>query len=154
MLKRIYKDIDDNLTYREEQILNLIVQGLTNNEIATELVISSQTVGCHRTNLMKKLRARKVTDLVWYAARKGFFKWRVYPDYAEDSVYLDLETQSRDDIRICLTDMSGNILMENILSGSCEHYKAELDISELSKGTYLLQMESKSMNARRKIVKR
>ena len=55
------------LTKREEEILQLIVQGYTNNQMGEELNISPKTVDSHRTNMMRKLGAHKVTDLVRYA---------------------------------------------------------------------------------------
>ncbi|MFN2138311.1 MAG: response regulator, partial [Candidatus Promineifilaceae bacterium] len=47
--------IHDDLTPREKEVLELIAQGLTNVEIADELVISVKTVDRHRENIMRKL---------------------------------------------------------------------------------------------------
>ena len=52
---------------REKQILSLITQGLKNKEIAEKLVISTKTVESHRLNLMKKLDAHSVVDLIKWA---------------------------------------------------------------------------------------
>ncbi|SMB88611.1 two component transcriptional regulator, LuxR family [Thermanaeromonas toyohensis ToBE] len=59
------------LTPREEEILRLVAQGLTNQEIAQRLFISIKTVQAHRANLMKKLGVHDRVDLVKYALKKG-----------------------------------------------------------------------------------
>lgn len=55
------------LTVRELEILNLIVNELTNPEIAKKLHISERTVDSHRRNLLKKTNARNTAGLVKYA---------------------------------------------------------------------------------------
>ena len=62
------KDDDQHLTDRERQVLNLIVEGKSNKEIALELGISPKTVSVHRTNLMLKLEVQNTVELVRYAA--------------------------------------------------------------------------------------
>lgn len=59
------------LSARERQVLHLIADGLSAKQIALELEISSKTVEAHRTSLMRKLGARKATELVRYALRHG-----------------------------------------------------------------------------------
>jgi DNA-binding NarL/FixJ family response regulator len=59
------------LTAREREVLQLIVEGHTNAEIAAELVISSRTVEFHRSNLMRKLDARTPADLSRIALQRG-----------------------------------------------------------------------------------
>lgn len=61
-----------SLTKREEQILMLIAQGLTNKEIAEKLYLSFKTVDNHRTNLMKKIKVHNVTGLIKYAMANGY----------------------------------------------------------------------------------
>ena len=61
----------DELTPREQEVLTLIAQGFSNNEIADQLVISAKTVDRHRENLMRKLNLHNRVDLVKYALRKG-----------------------------------------------------------------------------------
>lgn len=61
----------DDLTPREQEVLTLIAQGLSNNEIADQLVISAKTVDRHRENIMRKLNLHNRVDLVKYALRKG-----------------------------------------------------------------------------------
>lgn len=55
-----------HLTERELQVLRLVVEGLSNKEIARMLVISPKTASVHRTNIMSKLGVRNSADLVRY----------------------------------------------------------------------------------------
>jgi DNA-binding NarL/FixJ family response regulator len=59
------------LSARELEVLHLIADGLSAKEIARDLGISTKTVEAHRTSLMRKLGARKATELVRYAVRHG-----------------------------------------------------------------------------------
>jgi two-component system response regulator NreC len=61
----------NELTPREQEVLTLIAEGLTNPEIADKLVISTKTVGRHRENIMRKLNLHSRVDLVKYAIREG-----------------------------------------------------------------------------------
>ena len=60
------------ITPRQMQILKLIAEGKSSKEIADHLYISVRTVGNHRANIMKKLGAKKNTELVKLAIRKGY----------------------------------------------------------------------------------
>lgn len=53
-----------NISQRESQILQLIVNEFTNKEIASKLFISSQTVATHRKNMREKLSVRNTAGLV------------------------------------------------------------------------------------------
>ena len=61
----------ETLTPREEEVLELLAEGLSNDEIAERLVISHHTVARHRENLMSKLNLHNRGELVKYAIRKG-----------------------------------------------------------------------------------
>ena len=61
----------DELTAREREVLKLIAEGNTNQDIAELLCLSRKTVETHRGNIMEKLNLHKVTDLVKYAIREG-----------------------------------------------------------------------------------
>jgi DNA-binding NarL/FixJ family response regulator len=63
------KEIVENLTKREIEILQHIANGLTNKEIGEELFISYRTVDTHRTNLMKKLNLRNIAGLISFAIK-------------------------------------------------------------------------------------
>jgi DNA-binding NarL/FixJ family response regulator len=65
------QDPYDHLTDREREVLKLLAEGHTSQEIADTLVISPKTVEGHRTNLMAKLDIHNRTALVKYALRKG-----------------------------------------------------------------------------------
>jgi two-component system response regulator FixJ len=52
------------LTYRERQILQYVVDGLTNKEIAVDLGLSYRTVEVHRRHIMEKIGARNTAELV------------------------------------------------------------------------------------------
>lgn len=60
-----------NLTTRERQILKLIAEGDRNRDIAEKLSITIKTVETHRLNLMRKLDAHNIADLVNWAYRLG-----------------------------------------------------------------------------------
>ena len=59
------------LTSREREVLQLIGEGFSSKEIATQLGISTRTVESHRARLMEKLGIHKVAGLVRFAIREG-----------------------------------------------------------------------------------
>jgi DNA-binding NarL/FixJ family response regulator len=59
------------LTPRELEILQLIVNGKSNKEIADDLKLSANTVAVHRANIMETLGIHKTAELVVYAIRNG-----------------------------------------------------------------------------------
>jgi DNA-binding NarL/FixJ family response regulator len=59
------------LTRRELEILQMIVDGKSNKEIATVLDLSANTVSVHRANIMDALGIHKTAELVVYAIRNG-----------------------------------------------------------------------------------
>lgn len=64
----------EELTDREREVLTLIAEGRTNQEIADALVISIKTVNRHRENIMAKLNLHSRVDLVRYAIEKGLIE--------------------------------------------------------------------------------
>ena len=62
---------DDILTPREQEVVKLVAEGATSDEIATQLVISPRTVDRHRENALEKLGLRNRVDLTRYAIRRG-----------------------------------------------------------------------------------
>jgi DNA-binding NarL/FixJ family response regulator len=62
---------ETGLTVRELEILQLIVGGLSNKEIALQLNLSANTVAVHRANIMDALGIHKTAELVVYAIRNG-----------------------------------------------------------------------------------
>ncbi len=59
------------LTPREVEILQLICEGKSNKEIASQLDLSANTVAVHRANIMDALGIHKTAELVVYAIRNG-----------------------------------------------------------------------------------
>lgn len=64
----------DGLTDREHEVLTMLAEGASNQEIADSLVISPKTVERHRENIMRKLNLHSRAELVRYAIRKGIIK--------------------------------------------------------------------------------
>jgi DNA-binding NarL/FixJ family response regulator len=63
-----------SLTEREREIVVLVAQGLTNDEIATELVLSPATARTHVSRAMIKLQARDRAQLVVFAYQSGLVR--------------------------------------------------------------------------------
>jgi DNA-binding NarL/FixJ family response regulator len=59
------------LTPRELEVLQMIVDGKSNKEIAAKLKLSANTVAVHRANMMDTLGIHKSAELVVYAIRNG-----------------------------------------------------------------------------------
>jgi len=64
----------DTVTQREREVLKLLAEGHTNNEIADFLSISVKTVEKHRANLIAKLDLHNVAQLTAYAIEKGLME--------------------------------------------------------------------------------
>jgi DNA-binding NarL/FixJ family response regulator len=65
---------EDPLTPRELQVVKLIAEGLSSDEIAETLVISRKTVDHHRANILGKLGMRNGAELTRYAIRRGLIE--------------------------------------------------------------------------------
>jgi two-component system, NarL family, response regulator LiaR len=61
----------DEITGRELEVVRLVAQGLSNHQIAEELVISEKTVKTHVSNILSKLHLQDRTQLAIYAIKKG-----------------------------------------------------------------------------------
>ena len=70
------KSFKNELTLRELDVLKLLSEGKSTQEIAQELCVSANTVDTHRRHLMEKLDARNVVDLVVIAISKGIIPIR------------------------------------------------------------------------------
>jgi NarL family two-component system response regulator LiaR len=62
---------ENPLTEREVEILQLVAQGLTNDEIANQLVVSERTVRTHVSNILAKLQLANRTQAALYALKEG-----------------------------------------------------------------------------------
>ena len=66
----------DSLTQREREVITLVVTGLLNKQIAAQLRTSEATVKAHRAQLMRKMEAESVAQLVTIAERLGLLPLR------------------------------------------------------------------------------
>lgn len=62
------------LTEREREVLKLVVEGNTSQEIADLLHVSKRTIMCHRANIAAKLGIHNRTELIRYALRAGIIE--------------------------------------------------------------------------------
>jgi len=60
------------ITRREKEVLHLIAEGLTNNQIAEKLFISTTTVDTHRNSLLSKFEVKNTANLIRLAAQYDF----------------------------------------------------------------------------------
>lgn len=72
---------DAKISKRESQVLNLIIHEFTNNEIASALFISNQTVATHRRNLIQKLQVRNTAGLVRKSIELGIITVPIHQDF-------------------------------------------------------------------------
>ncbi|GIP53772.1 MULTISPECIES: response regulator [Paenibacillus] len=70
------KEVDESLTFREQEILSNVADGLTNKEIAEKLVISEHTVKNHLKNILQKLQLQNRVQLTRYAFEQGLLSRR------------------------------------------------------------------------------
>lgn len=66
----------NSLTPRELEVLQMIVEGKSNKEIAAALELSANTIAVHRANIMNALGIHKTAELVVYAIRAGLVNVR------------------------------------------------------------------------------
>jgi two-component system, NarL family, response regulator LiaR len=64
----------DPLTEREVEVLRLVAQGLSNDDIAERLVVSERTVRTHVSHILDKLHLANRTQMALYAVREGIAK--------------------------------------------------------------------------------
>jgi len=68
---RLLRKCYESLTPREREVMALVVSGLLNKQVGGELGISEITVKAHRGQVMRKMKADSLADLVTMAARLG-----------------------------------------------------------------------------------
>ncbi len=71
--------VGEELTEREVEVLSLVAQGLSNQEIADQLVVSERTVRKHVSNILGKLHLANRTQAALYAIQTGIAKPAVTP---------------------------------------------------------------------------
>jgi two-component system response regulator NreC len=68
------------LTGREREVLQLVAEGHSNQDIANQLEISVKTVEAHKAHITAKLHARGRTDLIRYALQRGIVRFESVPE--------------------------------------------------------------------------
>jgi FixJ family two-component response regulator len=68
----------ESLTAREQEVMQQVVSGLLNKQVADELKISEVTVKVHRGQVMRKMRADSLADLVRMADKLGIRRLRAF----------------------------------------------------------------------------
>jgi len=71
MRKSTHRELHDDLTAREQEVLHLMTEGKSNQEIADALFVSLKTVKTHVSNILTKLEVVDRTQAVIYAFRHG-----------------------------------------------------------------------------------
>ncbi len=70
------KEKMETLTKRERQIMELIMEGMMNKQMAYELAVSLSTIEAHRSSIMKKMEVKNITQLTKeYMKYKSFMKY-------------------------------------------------------------------------------
>lgn len=64
----------NTLSEREKEVMFLLIQGFSNQQIAEKLVVSPSTAQTHRTHILQKLNLENTIDLVRYAIRHGLIE--------------------------------------------------------------------------------
>jgi len=67
------RDCVRQLTQREQEVMSLVVSGLLNKQIALQLGTSEKTIKIHRSQVMRKMRANSLADLVRMSQKLGPF---------------------------------------------------------------------------------
>ena len=65
------RPVAQGLTKRENEVLELVAQGKSNQEVADSLFISTKTVETHKTNILEKLGLKNTAELVKYAIKNN-----------------------------------------------------------------------------------
>src|SRR5919106_5201105 len=78
------EELFNSLSERQREIISLVVDGLTNREIASTLIITENTVKVHLRNILDKLDLRNRQQLAAVAAQGGFSKTPTLPDPTTD----------------------------------------------------------------------
>ncbi len=73
--KGFLKEIDSttSLTVTEYQVLELVVQGLSNNQLADQLNKAPGTINSHRVNIMRKLNVHSIVELIHFCRKNGLY---------------------------------------------------------------------------------
>ncbi len=63
------------MSQRELEVLQLVLQGYTNKEMAEVLIVSAETIKTHMSNILSKLQAKDRTHAAVIGLRRGLVTW-------------------------------------------------------------------------------
>ncbi|MBI3803421.1 MAG: helix-turn-helix transcriptional regulator [Nitrospirae bacterium] len=69
------ESVSGGLTKREKEVLQLVAEGLTDQQLAEKFCLSIDAVQMHRVEIMNKLALRHSGQLVHYAVQKGYLNF-------------------------------------------------------------------------------
>jgi DNA-binding NarL/FixJ family response regulator len=74
--KNVKHDVPDyeSLSKREKEVLKLVIEGLSNAEIAEKLFVSLRTVETHKSNILQKLKLKNTVELVKFALKNNLIE--------------------------------------------------------------------------------
>ena len=62
---KAYLQQSQGLSKRESEVVMLVVQGLTNKQVADQLCVAEKTVKFHLTNVYKRMKIRRRSEIIW-----------------------------------------------------------------------------------------
>ena len=130
------------LSKREREIMDLLAQGLTGEQVAERLFLSPETIKTHIRNAMNKLEANTRVHAIAIALREGFIS---APErlVSDDDLVLDAETRRRlrHDLRTPLT----------IVAGFAEVLAADREISDADRREFATRIQDAAGEIRKLI---
>ena len=142
LLSRKATQTQQVLSKREREIMDLLAQGLTGEQVAERLFLSPETIKTHIRNAMNKLEANTRVHAIAIALREGFIS---APDrlVSDDDLVLDGETRRklRHDLRTPLT----------IVAGFAEVLAADREISDADRREFAARIQDAAGDIRRLI---
>ena len=73
VLESLLPEVNNDLSPKESQVLELVLQGRSNREIGEQLFNSERTINVHRVSIMRKLNAHSIVELIAIATKRGYY---------------------------------------------------------------------------------